>query len=338
MEVREYDACDREMWDRLVDDEPSAGIFHRWDWLKLAEKHSRSCLHALVCMQGKEPVALVPLFYYRRGPFRTVFSPPPGLAIPGLGPLLLGQSATKAHKLEDRYWEAMVAVDRLIQRMKPHYVSISATPALADVRPFSWLGYDVSPAYTYSINLDKGEDGAWLQFHKKLRSDISRTEAKGLTVKEGTFEDLDCLYDSLKERYGNQGMSLPLSREYLIDVWRQFSAGHVMMLVPEFKGEAFGSSLFISYHGVTSHWMGGAKNNRPGLAVNDVVLWQAIKRAAQRGNRSFELTGANTQRLCEFKSKYSPGLRVYFRAKRTTHLGRIAERLYIGLRRSPTRV
>lgn len=213
-------------------------------------------------------------------------------------------------------------------KLHPNYVLIITSPSLLDVRPFVWSDYQVTPSYTYKIDLTSGEESVWDSFQKKLRSDIKRTEKKGLTVKEGSAADIQYLYDSLQKRYETQNRGLSLSREYIQDLFQEFGSQNLRLFVAEYDGEIIGAILLIIYKETTSVWLGVSKSGLTGLPVNDLIQWEAIKWSIQNGGKTFELIGASTPRLCEFKSKYSPNLEVYFNIKKADFLGNLAERAY----------
>jgi len=323
---------DLDLWNAIVDASQHGTIFHRWEWLKIAEKHSKSKLYPLIGLEGNEPVGILPLFYSRRWLLRMVFSPPLGATIPTLGPILINYGKIKPHKMEHVYQEFHKQVDHFINsELHPDYVSITTSPGLLDVRPFIWSGYRVTPYYTYKIDLTAGEAAVWGSFNKKLRSDIKRAEPKGIIVREGTVDDIQYLFHSLKERYHMQNMGSLISIEYLYDLFKEFGSRNLWISVARYNNQTVGATLLITYKETTSIWLGVAKSGLAGLPTNDLIQWEAIKWSIKNGYKAFELIGANTRRLCEFKSKYSPHLEVYFNAQKSNLLGKLGEQAYLKL-------
>ncbi|MBA7636692.1 hypothetical protein ES703_44313 [subsurface metagenome] len=323
---------DLNLWNAIVDASQHGTIFHRWEWLKIVEKHSKSKLHPLIGFEGNEPVGILPLFYSRRWLLRMVFSPPLGAAIPTLGPILLNYDEIKPHKMEHIYREFQKQVDHFINsELHPDYVSITTSPGLLDVRPFIWSGYRVTPYYTYKIDLTTGEAAVWDSFKKKLRSDIKRAEPKGIIVREGTIEDIQYLFHSLKERYYMQNIGSLISIEYLYDLFKEFGSRNLWISVALYNNQTVGAIFLITYKETTAIWLGVAKSGLAGLPTNDLIQWEAIRWSIKNGCKAFELIGANTWKLCEFKSKYSPHLEVYFNAQKSNLLGKLGEQAYLKL-------
>ena len=329
MQIRVLSDKDASLWNAIVDGSPQGTIFHKWEWLKIAEKHSGSRLYPLIGLEGDEPVGIFPLFHLRKWLLSMVFSPPFGCAVPTLGPIIMDYDKIKQHKLEHTYREFQKQVDDFMHKeLHPNYVSIITSPGLLDARPFMWSDYQVTPSYTYKIDLTSGEEGVWAGFQKKLRSDIKRTEKKGLYVKEGTVTDVQYLYDSLQKRYEAQDRGLSVSREYIQDLFNEFGSENLRIFTAVNDGQTVGAILLLNYKGTSSVWLGVSKSDLAGLPTNDMIQWEAIKWSMQNGFRTFELMGANTPRLCEFKSKYSPHLEVYFNVKKAGILGNLAEKTY----------
>lgn len=332
MQIKILGEQDSNLWDAIVDASEHGTIYHRWEWLKIAEKHTRSKLYPLIGFDGSEPVGILPLFCSRKWLLRMVFSPPLGAVMPTLGPILINYGKIKPHKMEHIYREFQQQVDHFINsELHPNYVSITTSPGLLDVRPFIWSGYRVTPSYTYKIDLTPGETVVWDSFIKKLRSDIKRAEPKGVIVREGTIEDIQYLYHSLKERYLMQNMGSLISIEYLYDLFQKFSPQNLRISVAQYNNQTVGAILLVTYKETTSVWLGVVKSGLAGLPTNDLIQWEAIKWSIKNKYKAFELVGADTWRLCEFKSKYSPYLVVVFKAQKSSLLGKIGEWAYVKL-------
>jgi hypothetical protein len=96
---------DQGLWDKHIEDSVYGTLFHKWDFLKIIEKHSESKLYPYGVFRGEELVCLFPLFVKQFMGLRMIFSPPPGLAVPYLGFVMVS------------------AYDRLKQRRKESYIN-----------------------------------------------------------------------------------------------------------------------------------------------------------------------------------------------------------------------
>jgi len=87
---------EREIWDTFIDESPSGLLFHRWDFLKITERHTGYTTHPFGIYKGEELVAAFPIFCKRKGGLSVALSPPPMQAvIPYLG-IVMGRDYTVA--------------------------------------------------------------------------------------------------------------------------------------------------------------------------------------------------------------------------------------------------
>jgi len=316
-----------EKWDKIVDTSPYGTIFHKWKWLKIMEKHTNSKFYPIMGLKGETPIGIFPFFYQKTFIIKGVFSPPPKTAVPYLGPLIVDYDTLKQYKKESIYIEFQKEVDKLIfNEIKPSYVLFSLPQGLIDARPFKWSGYNVTPNYNYIIDLSKGLDKIWMDFKNELRKSINKTK-KEIEVFEGKKEELGLVYDSLFKRYKEQDIKLPLSKEYLLELYDSFSE-NLKIFIAKNKGEFITGNVIICYKNKAISWIGLIRTDLIGIYPNDLLQWEIIKLAHEQGYTQYEVIGANTPRLVNFKSKYNPDLTLQFEVKKSTLLGNIAEKGY----------
>ena len=77
IKVKVSDKKGLEVWDKIVDSSEMGTIFHKLDWLKAVEKHTKSTFYPLIGYEGREIVCLFPVFYKKRAFVKMAFSPPP---------------------------------------------------------------------------------------------------------------------------------------------------------------------------------------------------------------------------------------------------------------------
>ena len=308
---------DKEEWNKLVENSHNGTVFHTWDWLKIAEKHTNSKLYPLIGYINVKPSCLIPLFYRKRFLIKTLFSPPPKTGIPYLGPLFLDYDKLKQYKKESVYSSFHNEVENFIySKIRSDFTLISLSPGIIDTRPYKWSEYTVEPTYSYLLDLTEGKEIIWSNFKKRLKQDIRRTERKGIMIKEGSKEELLNIYDLLSEVYEKQNKAIPISKKYLIDVFDCFFPKNLRIFFAEYNGDFIGGVIDVYYKSKVASWVGNPKSQIPKLAVNDLINWKAIEWACDHGFEAYEIIGANTHRLSSFKTKYNPELSVYFTAKK----------------------
>src|SRR5207247_4780739 len=137
-----------------------ATVFHTNKWLRAVDATTPGSLRFLRVMQGEETVCILPHTHLRRGPFRLVFSPPPGLGMQYLGPLIPGWTEMKQGKREQRLAAIAEALVAHLRETRNQYCQIRCAPGMDDARAFQWNGFEALPRYIYVLPLSD-EDSAW---------------------------------------------------------------------------------------------------------------------------------------------------------------------------------
>jgi hypothetical protein len=161
---------DKALWDKFIDDSPHGLLFHRWDFLKIAEKHTGYKLLPYGVYLGEELVCIFPLFYKKTMGLKTLFSPPPKTAIPSLGLVMgAGYDGLRQRRKENYLNDVVDEMHKEITRLSPDYISIALVPRFIDVRPFKWNGYDIDVHFTYLIDLKKPIEYIFNNMERKCR-------------------------------------------------------------------------------------------------------------------------------------------------------------------------
>jgi len=332
IEIEVADGTHLEKWNEYVEKSQHGTIFHTIEWLKIAEKHSKSKLYPLIGTHGGEVIGLFPIFYVKKGILRMIFSPPPKMGIPYLGPAFINYDKLKQNKKEEMLEGFQESFEKFIgARLGYNYISVMTCPGISDMRFFKWAGYEIQPQYTYSIDLSGGAEFVWNNFKKSLRNDIKRAERTEICIEHGKRQDIPAVCEIIKKRFEEQKMKFNIKDGYFLDIYDEFAPRFFDILKFKMDSKMAGGMFFLSYGKNTYHWQGAVKREHRGLALADVLLWSSIKLAAQKRAERYELVGANTKRLSAFKSKYNPGLDMYFLAKKGDALGRLAEKAYLRL-------
>ena len=331
IEVRIAENGDLKKWDMLIEASPYGTIFHTLDWLRIAEKYTNSELYPLIGLKGEKAIGFFPIFYEKKGPLKMVFSPPPKVGIPYMGPVLLGYDKLKQEKKESLITDFYTGIDRFIQdNFKPHYIDFKLPPSLIDCRPFTWLGYQAKPVYSYLLDISAGLSNLEANFSIQARKNIKKAEKDGLKFELGSKEELEILYSMLYDRYAEQERKIPISKDYLLDVFNRFFPENFKVFVIRYQDEIVSCGVKLCYNNRVIDWIGQPKTTI--RTANDYLHWSVMKWGVEHKLRYYEIIGANTQSICQFKSKFNPSLEIYFETKKSTITGTIAEKLYTKLR------
>lgn len=317
---------DGRRWDEFVEESPDAMLFHRWDFLKIVEKHTGYRLLPMGVRRGHELVCAFPLFFRSLKGLNMVFSPPPGTCVPYLGPVFSPGYHSLRQKRKEGYLNgAFEDVSRELAKLGPNYISVSAVPGFDDIRPFMWAGYDIGINYTYYLGLSRPLDKILDGFDPDCKKKIRTGDKYGLRIEQ--THDVETFYAITNDRFSSRGMGSPiLSPEYLKDILDAFP-GEVKMHFAHAGDEIVSIALNCTYKGSLMFWMGEI-NLRKDIPGNELMKWEFIRQAKQQGLREVELEGAGLKHLCLYKSKFNPSLRQSFVASKKDPLGAAAEWAY----------
>jgi hypothetical protein len=334
VEVRLADESDLEAWDGYVEQSPQGSVFHQYPFLRVLADHSGADLHPLVGYKGQEPVGLFPVFELRKGPVSTAFSPPPQLGIPYLGPVLLNYRKLKQRKLE-RLNKRFVrgCLDWLDEHVEPKFTRVVTTVDYDDVRPFQWADFESRPRYTYVNDLSMGAEALLQSFDRDARKPVRDAQDAQYTVERRGADGIDFVLDRINSRYDETDGRLRIDPEYVTDLYEALPDGQVRIYVGSVEGRRVSGKITLAYGDTLTMWQGSPKPEVDlDVSINDVSNWEVMNAAIDEGRERSDFTGANTERLCRYKSKFNPEPVSYYELERGTRSMNLVSDLYRRLR------
>ncbi len=323
--------ADRELWDRAVDESPYGLIYHKWDFLKIAEKYTGWKLLPYAVYNKTELLSLFPVFYRKEALLRSVFSPPPRSCIPYLGPTMGALADLVKGNTREKYLQTVVdEMSAEISKLAPNFVYVQMPPGFRDIRPFKWNDYVEATNFTYFIDLGRPLEQILAGFDQTLRKTVKRAEGLQLDLRQ--VSDAGTLYDLLAKRYAEQGLNVPIPGPgYLKELTEAFPG--LIRMYSLYHGDQIISANIVSlYKHRLTGWMGNVRLGGE-VAGNDIMLWTLIRKAKEEGCTEFEIQGAGEKRLWQYKSKYNPRLEVSYALTRKDRLGQAAEWAYVNVRK-----
>lgn len=308
IEVREVTEADAERWNRVVDRSDQSSPFHYYEALELLEEYSGTELHALMGFKGQQPIGVLPVFERTMGPLTLALSPPDGLEVFYLGLALVNPPELKQRKAERRnraFVEA--AVEWLDRALAPDLTHIRTVDGYTDVRPLKNEGFDVTPYYTYVVDLDRDEEDVLMGFSGDARSNVRDAEETDVDY-EITLGDADActrIIERVGDRLDDLDVQYDLLPAFAHDLYERLPDGTVRPYECYVEDEAVGGILVLELGDTAYGWQGGTKY-RGELAINDVLDWHIMRDAMDRGMKRYDLYGANLGRTSDYKSKFGP--------------------------------
>jgi lipid II:glycine glycyltransferase (peptidoglycan interpeptide bridge formation enzyme) len=127
---------------------------------------------------------------------------------------------------------------------------------------------------------------------QKTRYNIRLAERKGVTIRPGTLDDLDLLYQMYAETAVRDGFVIR-EREYYQQMWRTFmEAGMVDPLIAEVEEQPVAGVVIFRFANRAWYLHGMSRQDQREKMPNYLLQWEAIRRSRQAGCTVYDLWGA----------------------------------------------
>lgn len=184
---------------------------------------------------------------------------------------------------------------------------IRFNPCISNENIFEKDIFVIKNRTTVALDLDKSSEDIWKNDIKsKNRNMIRKAEKSGLSVEVNneycTFKDI---YESTMGKVGADGYYY-FKPEYYISMEQD---NNYVMLNVKLQDETIASAIFMSYNNYFHYHLAGSKREYLKFAPNNLLLWEAIKYANEKGLKMLHLGGGLTDstedNLFKFKSSFS---------------------------------
>lgn len=299
-------------WDEQLPQDPLE-IFYSADALRIIDDHWSGELRLYGGYKGQQLVGLAPVFIRQHRLGRLVASPPIGFGIDRLGPVVMPTSPKQRkkeavnRKFITKLIEEIDATDRFT------LFRMSCDIQYDDPRPFQWAGLDITPAFTYRLDLDSTTpDEVLSSFSRDLRRDIKKRDEVGITVRRepNTSEYLERIYRAMQDRFREQGTEHPISWAFFRDLVGGLEDNARVYVAESDDGEFLSGMVVLYANGTAYYWKGGAKPSGVDCSVspNSLLHWQIIEDTftdpTLESITAYDFYTAKNSRLSRYKSSF----------------------------------
>lgn len=316
---------DKRLWDKFVDNSTRGLLFHKWDFLKLLEKYSTYQLLPYGIYKGHELICIFPLYSKKVFGQKVLFSPPPRLGVPFLGPVMDGNYDRLKQNKKEAYMDVVAReIDSEISRISPHFFQIYLLPDLLDIRSFINLKYQAVPNFTYTWNLARPLEDIWNSFSRVCKQNISKGLERNYQLEKSS--DHEILVEFLTERYAGKGKTFSVNSQLIGKVVQAFPDACAVYYLSH-NGEKVSGVLTTEYKNRLFCWHGLPKPREADDSyANEVLLWKLMEKAKLEGFTAFEVCGADTPQICSFRNKLNPQLELGFKLCKKDLIGTIGQK------------
>ena len=152
---------------------------------------------------------------------------------------------------------------------------------------------EIQPRYVFRLDIkDKTEEEVMAGFKQKWRYNIRLAGRKGVTVKEGTKEDLKDFHKIMIETGARDGFIIrPL--EYFEKMYDCLGPKHMKVLMAYYEGKPISGVIPIFYGNKTWYLYGASSNKHRNLMPNYLLQWEMIKMAIERKDDVYDFRGVS---------------------------------------------
>jgi hypothetical protein len=314
---------DKKRWDQFVENSPQGLLFHKWDFLKIVERHTGYQFLPYGVYSGDELRCIFPFFIAQgRLGLTHMLSPPPHAQITYLGPVFDPSVQAGNALAREKFFERLTGeLCREIDKIAPNFVNFRTVPNFLDVRSFIWKGFTAHLMFTYAIDLERSLDEIWASFSRRCRQDIKRVNKHSPEIQQ--TNDVSALLDIWRPRFRELGTEAPLlSDSYLKELVAAFPQDITVYNV-SIDGRVAIANVYCAMQKERYVWWIGGVSARKDLGVHEYIQWGVIQRAKSEGFKKLDLLGAPNQGIAAFKSKFDPVLEPFCYVEKTDRLGKI---------------
>lgn len=293
-----------------------AEVFHVPDALEALAAHTPGELRLYGGFKGDHPVALLPAFVQQRAVGRAVVSPPPSMGVPRLGPIVMPNSPKRAkqERVNREFVDAVLdefGIDTSLTLCR-----IACPVGYTDPRPFRWSDLEVRPEFTYVLEVDGSPEEVMRSFSSSLRHEMRQLDDLDLTIGVEGLDAARRVYDDVADRYAEQDASVGLPWEFVRDVVTALEERCRVYVARTPDGDYLGGIIALYSDDTAYYWQGGVRASYDGVSVNsllhraiidDIVADPPVETVCR-----YDLVGANTPRLCQYKAKFGGRLVPYY--------------------------
>ena len=299
---------------------PASGyeVFHEPEALSVLEDHTNAELRLYGAYKGQQAVGLFPAFVTDRPIGRTVLSPPISFSVPRLGPIVNPNSPKRRKRERINRELAEAVIDDTEVDNRTTLFRMTTPLEYTDPRPFGWNDFSLEPRFTYMVDLENTTMEAVMKgFSKSLRREMRKLDELDLTIETEGIESALRVYEDVVEQYRAYDDPAPISRSFLRDLLTSLPDDLWRVYVARTPDGRYKSGVVVLYGPDQAYfWQGGVTETYEGISVNSLlhraIMEDVLTDPELESVTGYDLVGANTERLCEYKAKFNSDLRQYY--------------------------
>jgi len=282
MELKPIENISPKEWDKIISPFDSKAIFHQSAWLDYIEKTQGVKRRLLKIEENNKIVGYFPCFIFNKGFFKILGSPCIGWVTNFMGPVVNKNFDQK---------EFIHALEKYCKSQKIAHIEISNLI----LEPIIMRSYrfHCRKDITYIIDLSSDEEKMWKNLRSECRTSIRKAMNNNLIVEDTNDPRIiDEYYSQLKKVFARQRLVPTYSwrtPQVLFNCLKKEDL--LFSLQVKYGQEVIATGLF-PHDDKCVYFFGGASRQKfYHLRPNNILHWEAMKIAAQRGILKYDMGG-----------------------------------------------
>jgi hypothetical protein len=292
-------------WDDLISNSMQSSVFHKAVWINTSAKLLNKKVLIFANFKNDTLTGGCHLFVDRFPSISAISN----LILSPYGGFILRRDQEK------NTFSICKSISKEIAKCNFSHINIINSPALKDVRPFTWSGWRPDLYYTYIFPLTGDIDKRIL---KNARWSIRKARKEGIRSKKRY--DFDSYWNLNVDTYRKQGKIPPFTREYLkgmTDMIINNKLGEMHIAETE-TGENAAAEFVIWDEHMVHDWSAASNPKFYQTEAPSLLLFEILENLQQRGFKNINLMMGNMPNLTSFASRFNPSLVPYFGVSRTS--------------------
>lgn len=283
-------------WEKFLWQRPFSSILQSKKWGEL--KLNFGWEYELVCLENEDSIIAGALILYKKLPLKLGY-----IAYIPRGPILEWTD----EKLVDALMQKIITASK---KKKAWAIWIEPDLLSADKNLDALLPYgfaptsrSIQPRQTIAIDISDDELSILNRMKQKTRYNVRLAERKGITIRNGTVDDIETFYSVMLETGARDDFSVH-SMEYYSRCLQLFSnknsiasnytshyEQNVALFLAEYAGETVASMLIFKQGKMAWYLYGASSNKHRDKMPAYALQWQAVQWAKSNGCTIYDLWG-----------------------------------------------
>lgn len=198
---------------------------------------------------------------------------------------------TKADELAKKYNAFMLKMDPDILASNTDFKKMVKKYGFKVEEKINNVNTLLQPRFVFRLDLKgKTEEEVFNSFHSKTRYNIRLATKKGVTLREGTKEDLNQFQEILETTGERDGFYIR-KKEYFEHMYDSFEKEHLKLVFADYEGKPIACVLNIFFGNKEWYLYGGSLNEHRNLMSTYLLQWEMIKKAIERNMDCYDFRG-----------------------------------------------